>query len=89
MTTIIRSVFCPVTASEARKMVAEGRIKLISVADFPRGAPTYDANNRLAYFAIEGAAAAFEMLTGRVVDRVKLADGPKERSALLGAMQPA
>jgi hypothetical protein len=29
------------------------------------------------------------MLTRRVVDRVKLADGPKERDALLGAMQPA
>ncbi|TXH34816.1 MAG: hypothetical protein E6Q98_18215 [Rhodospirillaceae bacterium] len=86
MTKQIKSIFNPVVASEARKMVAQGHFQLISVADFPRGTPTYDQCNRLAYFALQGTDADFEALGSRVADRLKFAAGSKERDALFSAM---
>jgi len=88
MKTTISSIFCPVIASEARKMVNDGLFKMISVADFPRGAPLYDSHKRLAYFAIAGTAAAFDSLDVRVAARVKAADNAEARQALIGAMMP-
>jgi len=89
MKTITKSVFCPVAASEARKMVNEGLAKLISVADFPRGMPLYDRRKHLAYFAIEGTASAFKILEDRVVARLAASECGRPRDALIGAMATA
>ncbi|TXG98585.1 MAG: hypothetical protein E6R08_04050 [Nevskiaceae bacterium] len=83
------TVFCPVKAAEARKLVNAGRFEMIHIPDFEPGRPIYDGDNRLAFFAIKGDEAAFMELWERVEARVKASAPGRPRAALLDVMFPS